>query len=267
MKVHLFAVLLLLITNSLVAQNGFSIKLSQDTSGLFTVTAKSNASIARPVLGSAQVMLVAPTGGLNPSDLINHTAEWKTEIVNTSAFPLEGDYVSFYLQPGESFFLDNIAEGEELTLFTFRNTAECIGPIRFIDPDFTPSAEIPLNLGMDFGVIDLITDEVFSFIDTYGEETACTVDQTTTYILPEIEQMGAGSAVLIWQPIGEVIHYQLEARLKGITNWETAETIMLAQPKAYFYGIPNQRYEVRLITEYANGNVDVGTAFEFSLRP
>lgn len=266
MKVHLFAVLLLLITNSVVAQKGFSIKLSQDTSGLFTVTAKSNVAITQPVLGSAQVTLVAPTGGLNPSNLVNHTAEWETELVNTSGFPLEGDYVSFYLQPGKSFFLDAIVVGEELELFTFRNTAECLGPIQFIDPSYTLTPSIPLNLGMDFGVIDLTTDEVFSFIDTYGDETACSVDQTPNYVPAEVEQTGPGSAILIWQPIGEVINYQLEARLKATTEWETAEMIMLAQPKAYFYGIPNQQYEVRLITEYADGNIDTSPIFEFSLN-
>lgn len=104
MKVNLFAILLLFSTNLLVAQNGFSLKMSQDTSGLFTVTAKSNSSITQPVLGSAQIMLVAPTEGLIISDLVNQTAEWKTEIVNTAAFPLVGDYVSIYLQQENLFF-------------------------------------------------------------------------------------------------------------------------------------------------------------------
>jgi len=194
MKAYLFAVLLLLITNSLVAQNGFSIKLSQNIPGLFTVTAKSNTSIARPVLGSAQITLVAPKGGLIVSDLVNITAEWRTEIVNISSTILEDEYVTIYVQPGESFFLDNITAGEELDLFTFRNTADCIGPIRFIDPNFTPTPEIPLNLGMDFGVIDLTTDEVHSFINTYGEETTCSVDQTPNYIQPEIVQTGPSCA-------------------------------------------------------------------------
>lgn len=266
MKVHLFAVLLLLITNSIVAQNGFTMQLTQDNTGLFTVTAKSNAPITRPVLGSAQVMLVAPEGGLVVADLINHTAEWKTELVNTASVPLVGDYVSIFLQPGESFFLDQIATGEELKLFTFKNTADCLGPIRFIDPSFSPTEEIPLNLGMDFGVIDLTTNEVHSFIGNYGTEISCANDQTTNYVQPEVEQTGPTSAIITWQPIGEVITNQLEARLKGTTEWKPTETIMLAQPKAYFYGIPNQLYEYRLITEYVNGNIDISTIFEFSLN-
>jgi len=266
MKAYIFAVLLLLFTNTLVAQNGFSIKISQDTSGLFTVTAKSNTSIARPVLGSAQIVLVAPKGGLIISNLVNLTAEWKTEVVNTASLPLEEEYVSIYLQPGESFFLDAIAAGEELNLFTFRNTAECLGPIRFIDPSFMPTEAIPLNLGMDFGLIDLATDEVFSFIGTYGDEMACTVEQSPNYTQPEVEQTGPTSVIINWLPIVDAISYQMEARLKGTTEWETAETIMLFQPKAYFYGIPNQIYEYRMTTNYANGNADTSTIFEFSLN-
>jgi len=266
MKAYLYAVILLLITNSLVAQNGFSIKISQDTSGLFTVTAKSNTSINLPVLGSAQIMLVAPKGGLLLSNLVNLTAEWKTEVVNTTGIPLEDDYVSIFLQPGDSFFLDDLAAGEELNLFSFRNDADCIGPIRFIDPGFIPTEEVPLNLGMDFGVIDLATDEVFSFIGIYGSEIPCTIDQTPSYIQPEVEQTGPTSAIIIWQPIGTVINYQIEARLKSTVEWEPAETLMLAQPIAYFYGMPNQQYEYRLITEYANGHIDTSPIFEFSLN-
>lgn len=264
MKVNLFAVLLLLITNSLIAQNGFSLKLTQDETGLFTVTAKASANIIRPVLGTGQITVIVPKGGLIVSDLVNLTGEWKHNLVNTDDYRLDDDYTSFFIQPGESFFLGAIAAEEELKLFSFRNSASCIGPIRLIDANFTPSATLPLNLGMDIGMIDLVTDIIHPFIGHYeSTEISCQSEVDATIFLPTmVKWINNHSAIITWQPIPGILNFQLEVRVKGDTEWDSAKTIKLSTPTAYFYGVPNQLYEYRLITNYEDGTEDISAAYE-----
>lgn len=262
MKANLFVVSLLLIVNSLIAQNGFSITINQDDTGLFTVSAKSNANISQPVLGSAQITLVAPEDGLVVSDLVNHTASWNYNLVNTSAYPLEGHYVSFALVPGETFYLENMDSGKEFKLFSFRNTATCIGPIRFIDPNFTPTTSIPINLGIDFSVVDLMNGVVYQFIENYGiTEITCEGQPDTISIETEVVWINNQNAIITWQPILEAVNYTLEARLKGANEWDSAEIIKVIAPKTYFYGLPNMEYEYRLNTNYENGDTITSTIF------
>lgn len=154
---HFFTVIaLLFLTNMLVAQVQGKLELLSDNK-TYQVSVIPDITLIQALsrTNSAQITLLAPTGGLTLTNLQSTTGEW--DISSTAIAPTENhsfDYFSVALLSP----IEDIAymTGVEIILFTFENDAICISDIAIIDDNtdpFLPPNSQNLNVGNLFTIL------------------------------------------------------------------------------------------------------------------
>jgi gliding motility-associated-like protein len=105
---------------------------------------------------SAQITLVAPSGGLKITNFKSIAGDWR--VGNSIAeSPVENHNFNYYFIELESPMNDvNYVAGQEIILFTFENELTCIGDVAIIDDDsdpFLPPNSLNLNVGNLFTIL------------------------------------------------------------------------------------------------------------------
>lgn len=275
MKAKLLTLSLFLFSHFLHAQSlnstsvktpGFLLKLEKDDDGLFTVIAKSTVDLPELIVGSVQISIVAPEGGIEVTDIVAYGGDWDHFILNKNSLNLENDYLFFGLRG--PFDLTGIKAGDEIKLLSFRNAKECIGPISLLQPDDPIAIYTDINSGQDMSVIDGQTFDTYHFLTTYGvDQIDCKDANSNNDMLIEVDQISARAANITWIDSENAVNYQLEVRAKGAANWDTAQKLTTQKMKAYFYGPVNQEFEGRVIATYEDGTTVDSAIFKVSTLP
>lgn len=117
----------------------------------YQVYARSSVSYTgvEALTNSAQVTILAPTGGFMASDVISINGQWanNTNIVSPVE-NTESDYLIFGLTSNGTMDISYTA-GEEIPLFTFKNEGLCTGELALMESDdpFYPPNSLNINAG------------------------------------------------------------------------------------------------------------------------
>lgn len=245
---------------------GFFLTLERDEVGYFTVSVRSNVAFPRFLLGAGQVTIVAPRGGLVLEDFISHGNGWNHFLWEGEDPILSKDYFFFGIDSSVKGIFDDVKAGKPIKLFSFKNGADCLGPIALVQPDdpiFTLNEIV--NPDNEFTVLDLSALETYDFIATYGPKEIICSSGTMGQIVPIITQKSARSAIIEWELVEGAVSYQVHVRIKETENWEMAERLNTKATKTYFYGPKNQVYEGRIVTYYEDGTQSISEVFSLNL--
>jgi len=174
----LFCLHILLFQGILSAQVQLTVELQPDDS-TYVVKLTPDASYALPLntTNNAQITFVTPTGGLQVDGVTNIRGLWSsgTTILAPDENPSK-DYLMFTLQSGTT-DIPYVA-GEEVELFSFKNTGTCTGALEFVttdDPFFPPNSQ-NLNIGNQISVLGAGFINAFSGV--YGTVANCLGSET-----------------------------------------------------------------------------------------
>lgn len=150
----LVVVLVLFLNTHIFAQINFTIE-RQDDGITYVVKLKPEKSFPSPmnITNTAQISLVVPTGGFQPSNIQSFKGNWQNN--NNIISPLTNpkkDYLIFNLV-GHIKDLDYV-EGEEVAVFSFQNTGKDTGMPRFAGKnDIKLFKSKKLNIGNQISVL------------------------------------------------------------------------------------------------------------------
>lgn len=228
------AVLLLLFLNtSIFAQINFTIERQED-GVTYVVKLKPEKSFPSPmnITNTAQISLVVPTGGFQPSNIQSFKGNWQNNnnIVSPDANPKK-DYLIFNLV-GHIKDLDYV-EGEEVAIFSFQNTGKDTGMPRFVGKSDTGLFKSKkLNIGNQISVLGA------GFVNAYSgtyDEVEEGPEEEDTHILYGNEIFGTFNLdlnvkkegmMLEWlaENKGNTAKYIIEKSMDGV-NFEAIQVI------------------------------------------
>ncbi len=228
------AVLLLLFLNtSIYAQINFAIEQQEDGT-TYVVKLKPEKSFPAPmnITNTAQISLVVPTGGFQPSNIQSFKGNWQNNnnIISPESNP-EKDYLIFNLV-GHIKDLDYV-EGEEVVIFSFQNTGKDTGMPRFVGKSDTRLFKSKkLNIGNQISVLGA------GFVNAYSgtyDEVEEGPEEEDTHILYGNEIFGTFNLdlnvkkegmMLEWlaENKGNTKQYVIEKSMDGV-NFEAIQVI------------------------------------------
>lgn len=152
-------------------------------------------------ISTAQVTLVVPHGtstnqfqvsNLQGKIVGNNQMSWGVSRVDAPNENKNADYISFGYNGSGSPLLFNIVAGEEIELFNFKNTGNCIGSVSLITNTdaFTPPNSANTNPGNQMTVLGFGTGNAYQ--TNYGTTLTCLSSNLT----PDITALMTGSNVV-----------------------------------------------------------------------
>jgi len=249
-------------------QDPIEVKIVLDEDGLYQVILHSNATFENflSFVSTAQITITAPTGGFIIGEIESHIGNWRLSSVFQKPEEAENtDYFSFSLTGCKDEF--SFEEGKEITKFTFKNTGTCTGGVEImkINDPFYPPNSLSVNIGNV--IVFLGNGSRNGFEGVYDEGSANCMEQMlppldmdSTAITPAIEIESPANGKIQWTPIETAISYQVKARLKGASLWQTA--VKLNTPSFYYYKPKNQINEYQITTFFEDGHTELSTIFE-----
>lgn len=169
----------------------------------YRVFMKSGASYSniQAKISTAQVTLVVPHGtstnqfqvsNLQGKVVGSNQMNWGVSRVDAPNENKNADYISFGYNGSGSPLLFNIVAGEEIELFNFKNTGNCIGSVALITNTdaFSPPNSANTNPGNQMTVLGFGTGNAYQA--NYGTAVTC----LTNILMPDITAVMTGSNVV-----------------------------------------------------------------------
>ncbi len=151
MTIVLFFAMLYLSSNAIAQVRGKIVEM--DAEGTFVVSIISEQTWAPPnsFTTTAAFTLKVPTGTflVKKDEVVSHNGLW--ELASRIKAPIEAptfDYIYFYLVSPITTL--TYTAGEEIPLFSFKNTEDCPGDVQIMDPETDPF-KVPNSLSVNIG--------------------------------------------------------------------------------------------------------------------
>ncbi len=234
----LVVLLLLFLNTNIFAQIKFTIEQQKD-GVTYIVKLKPEKSFPAPlnITNTAQISLVVPTGGFQPSNVQSFKGNWQNNnnIVSPESSP-QKDYLIFNLV-GHIKDLDYV-EGQEEPIFSFQNTGKNTGSPRFVGKsDVQLFQSKKLNIGNQISVLGagFINAYTGTYDEVEEEEIEEGPEEEDTHILYGNEIFGSFDLALNVQKEGMMLEwlaenkgntygFVIEKSMDGI-NFEAVRTI------------------------------------------
>jgi len=232
----LVVLLLLFLNTSIFAQINFTITQQED-GVTYVVKLKPEKSFPAPmnITNTAQISLVVPTGGFQPSNIQSFKGNWQNNnnIISPESNP-QKDYLIFNLV-GHIKDLDYV-EGEEVVIFSFQNIGKDTGMPRFVGKSDTRLFKSKkLNIGNQISVLGAGFVNAYSGTYDEVEEEEEGPEEEDTHILYGNEIFGTFNLdlnvkkegmMLEWlaENKGKTKEYVIEKSMDGV-NFEAIQVI------------------------------------------
>ncbi len=214
-------------------------------------------------ISTSQVTIVVPHGiGVNQFQVANlqgkvagtNQMNWGVSRVDTPNENLNADYISFGYSGSGSAVLFDIPSGQEIELFNFKNTGNCIGSVKLIDntDPFLPPNSANTNPGNQMTVLGFGSTNAYQ--SNYGSSINC----QTTAGTPDLSATITGSASIL---ANTATNYTINVNNVGNVATNGNITVSTTLPAGVSYNATSGNGWSSVATLQANGTTLVSSTF------